>query len=233
MSKKEARVVGGMSEWSGVLKDVFRQIDDGSLAIGHFQAFLEHKNPFAVQAESKREVIIEEWKKLYFTLGISCDFSEVVIPDDPGGFSRVIIMAKGVTPQWAYDKCSGLFRCWKWTDRNLDKVVTSDRTAKNGPYVIRVRDRVEADEELRNMSANDLKRQNIAGITLEERLVYKLKYFKETGKHLDINNWTLCAGSRCSVGRVPYVYWGGAKLGVSWCGPGLAFGGLRSRQTVS
>ncbi len=42
--KKE--IVGSMSEWSGVLKDVFRQIDDGSLGIGHFQTLLEHRNPF-------------------------------------------------------------------------------------------------------------------------------------------------------------------------------------------
>ena len=232
MSKKEARLVGGMFEWSGVLKDVFRQIDDGSLTIGHFQAFLKHKNPFAVQAAA-REVIIEEWKKLYFTLGISCDFSEVVIPDDPGGFSRVIIMVKGVTPQWAYDKCSGLFRCWKWTDKNLDEVVTSDRNAKNGPYAIRVRDRVEADEELRNISTNDLKQQNIASITLEERLVYELWYFRETSKHLDIKNVTLCAGSHYSLGLVPDVNWSGSELRIYRHHPDLAHGYLRSRQTVS
>ncbi len=232
MSKKEARVVGGMSEWSGVLKDVFRQIDDGSLAIGHFQAFLEHKNPFVVQAA--REVIIEEWKKLYFTLGVSCDFSEVVIPDDPGGFSRVIIMAKGVTPQWAYDKCSGLFRCWKWTDKNLDKVVISDRNAKNGPYTVRVRDGVEADEEFKNLSANDIKGKKIVTETLEERLMHELEFFKESGgKHLDVTNITLCTGSRYSDGFVPSVLWRGVKLLVDWCPPGHASGSLRSRQTVS
>ena len=233
MSKKEVRVVGGMSKWSGVLKDMFRQIDDGSLAIEHFQAFLEHKNPFAVQAaQAAMEVIIEEWRKLYFTLGIFCNLSEVVIPDDPGGFNRVIIMAKGVKPQWAYDKCSGLFRCCEWTDENLDEMVTSDRNAKNGPYAVRVRDRVEADRELKNMSANDLKRQNIASITLEERLVYELKYFRETGGYLDIQNVTLCSGSRCSDGDVPDVSWGGGELDVSWGGPDVASGHLRSRQVV-
>ncbi len=39
-------IVGSMSEWSGVLKDIFRQIGDGSLTMGHLQALLEHRNPF-------------------------------------------------------------------------------------------------------------------------------------------------------------------------------------------
>jgi hypothetical protein len=38
--------------------------------------------------------------------------------------------------------------------------------------------------------------RNIRGHYLLERLLYELKYFAETGKHLDIDNLTLCSGSR-------------------------------------
>ncbi|MEK7580630.1 MAG: hypothetical protein AAB465_03430, partial [Patescibacteria group bacterium] len=47
MSKKE--MVGSMSEWSGVLKDFFRQINDGSKTLRQVQLFLENKNPFSEQ----------------------------------------------------------------------------------------------------------------------------------------------------------------------------------------
>jgi len=177
--------------------------------------------------------LLADWQAFYRDLGIDCDLSGVIIPDDPGGFGRVLIMAKSITPQLAYDLCAKNFPCWKYMDDNLDKIVTSERTAKDGSYAIRVRDRVEADEELKNLSANQLKQQNIPGITLEEREIYELKFFKETGKHLDIENWTLCAGSRYSGGRVPDVSWYSGKVSVDWCGPGFAGDGLRSRQAVS
>ncbi|OGM89967.1 hypothetical protein A3J77_00660 [Candidatus Wolfebacteria bacterium RBG_13_41_7] len=177
--------------------------------------------------------IIRDWQQFYLDLGIMYDLSGVRIPDDPGGFKRVIIMTQGVTPQSAYDLCARNFPCWKHTDDNLDEIVTSDRTAKCGSYAIRVRDRVEADEELANRSYNDLKRDGVVGITLEEREIYELKFFKETDKHLDINNWTLCAGSLCSDGGVPNASWSGCELKVDWDGRGDAGGGLRSRAAVS
>jgi len=182
-----------------------------------------------------RELIIKEWEKLYTFLAMPCDLSQVVIPDDPGGFNRVIIMAQGVTPQWAYDKCSGLFRCWKWIDKNLDEVVISDRTPKNGLYAIRVHDRVEADEELKNLSANDIKAQKINTETLEERLMHELKFFMETKKHLDVRNVTLCAASRYGDGDVPDVDWDEryGRLRVNRFFPGGANNGLRARRAVS
>jgi len=181
------------------------------------------------------EAVIREWESLYRELGISCDLSQVVIPTDPGGLTRVLIMAQGVMPRWVYDKASGLFRCWKWTDRNLDEVITSDRTAKNGSYAIRVRDVVEADEDLKNLSADDIKKQKINTETFEERIMHEIKFFKETGKHLDVKNVTLCAASRCSDGHVPDVGWGEffGELHVLWFVPGVAFYGLRARRAVS
>ena len=101
--------------------------------------------------------LLVDWQAFYLGFGIDCDLSGVRIPDDPGGFGRVIITAQGITPQSAYDLCVKNFPCWKFTDRNLDEIVASERTAKDGAYAIRVRDRVEADEELKNRSYNDLK----------------------------------------------------------------------------
>ncbi|MFH1859076.1 MAG: hypothetical protein ABIJ80_02335, partial [Patescibacteria group bacterium] len=177
----------------------------------------------------------QDWQNFYHSLSIDCDLSDIRIPDDPGGFDRVIIMAQGITPQAVFDLCQKEFKCWKWTDKNLDEIITSDRTTKDSTYAIRIRNSVEADKELKNLSANQLKEQNIPGITLEERLIYEIKFFKETGKHLDIKNVTLCSGSRDAGGDVPCVDWLPffGKMRVYWCYPDHRHGGRRSRQAVS
>ena len=98
-----------------------------------------------------------------------------------------------------------------------------------------VRERVEADKELKNRSANDLGGMKIPGITFTERAIYELKYHDETGKDLDIQNITLCSGSRGSVGRVPGVYWFSycSGMNVNCYGPSRARDCLRAREVVS
>jgi len=178
--------------------------------------------------------LLADWQAFYRDVfGIEIDFLNLTIPEKRAGFDRLLILSQGMTLQRLYDKCGELFPSWKWTDENLDKIVTSDRTAKDGAYAIWIRDRVEADEELKNRSADNLKKQGISGNTLEERFAYELKYFRETGKHLDINNVTLCTGSRDDDGDVPNVGWRGGGLDVRWDDSGDADDGLRSRQVVS
>lgn len=50
-------VVGSMSEWSGALKDLFRQIDDGSISLQEIRAFLEHRDPFVVMGDSLGQLV--------------------------------------------------------------------------------------------------------------------------------------------------------------------------------
>jgi len=57
-------------------------------------------------------------------------------------------------------------------------------------------------------------------------------YFRETGKHLDIQNVTLCAGSRSAAGNVPCVDWNDGEVRVRYYDPGLADGDRRGRSVV-
>lgn len=176
-----------------------------------------------------------EWYKFYRDEGIELDTAAIKIPAKRAGFDRLLVIAEGLTAQQVYDKCTEHFACWKYTDSSLDEIVTSnDRDPKKGTYAVWVRDGVEADDELKNRSANDLAKAKIAGETLLERLIHELKYYKETGKHLDIENVTLCSGSRNSDGDVPRVCWGsdGDGLGVDWFYPSDRSGRLRSREVV-
>ncbi len=140
-----------------------------------------------------------------------------------------IDIPQGLTIEQAYKNCEKLFPCWKWT-QNFDKI-NSDRTSKKA-YSIKVKANIEADENLKNLSANDLTEKGIQGITLLERLVLEKDYFQKTGQHLDIQNITLCAGSRSSDGRVPRVCWDGGKLYVGWDCVDGRHDGLRSREVI-
>jgi len=221
-------IVGSMSDWAGVLSEMHRQIKDGSLTLENFIDFTEHRNPFINNPD-----LVQQWKqfyKKYFNLEL--DFSNLKIPKKQPGFNRLIIIAQGLALNQVYNVCSQQFTCWKYAD-DLDEAIVKNERISEKSYAIWLRDRVEADEELKNMSANDLTGKNISGITLLERLIYELKFFDETSKHLDVNNITLCVGSRNSGGRVPCVSWYDGRLEVDWCRPQDADSSFRARAVVS
>ena len=178
--------------------------------------------------------MLADWASFYKEVfGLDLDLSGITIPERKRGFDRLLVIARGMTPQRLFDKCKELFPSWKYADKNLDEVIKSDRTSQNGHYAIWVRDRVEADEENRNLSADVLKERGTAEITLEERMLYESKFFEETGKHLDRSNWTLCGGSRYSDGDVPSAGWSDDRFEVYWSYSYYRRGGLRSRSVVS
>ncbi len=172
----------------------------------------------------------EQWYKSVF--GRDADLYGLEVPDHQPGFDRLLVIAQGLTLNGAYDKCAERFPCWRYKD-DLDKAVTVNDRVPDKTYAIWCRDRVEADEELKSFSADTLKEKGTKCLTLLERIVLELEYYTETGKHLDVSNVILCAGSRCCDGRVPYAYWRGGAFDVGWSYPGDADGRLRARAAVS
>jgi len=176
----------------------------------------------------------KEWEKFYWdVMGITVDLSTVLIPMMPVKSAWwLIVVAPGVTYNQIITALCKLFPVWVFTE-DLDKVIDvakEQRRATNAPYAVWVRATTEADPENANESANNL--VNTDQITLKERLLLDGVYSRWTGRHLDVDNWSLCAGSRSSDGGVPRVGWGGGdcRLHVRWCGPDYADGSLRSRS---
>jgi len=177
------------------------------------------------------------WQGLYKRwFGLQKDFSDLQVPEnyDPRKHFAVIV-AQGLTMNQVVVGMKKRFKVSLYEEDLDASVVHNDRTAENGDYIVLFNKNVEADEEFKNLSANQLKTMSHEGITLLERLLLEVLYFDRTKKHLDISNWTLCSGSRNSDGYVPFVHWlsSDGKLRVSWDDPVCSHVFLRSRSVVS
>lgn len=117
----------------------------------------------------------------------------------------------------------------------LDKSITENDRANSKTRAIWIKESVEADEEHANKSANDIKAAKLVTMTLLERLLYEVVYYTETGKHLDVKNVTLCAGSRYSDNYVPCVDWrpSGSGISIGRCRSNGLSMTIRAREVVS
>ena len=184
------------------------------------------------KATTKNDVVAS-WELFYREIfSLTVDLSMLKLPPRREGFDRLIVVAEGLTPNQVYATCEKHFPCSSYY-KDLDASVPKNDRVPMETYAIWVRDRVEADEELKNLSADDLVDKKTNGETLLERMLHELKYFLETGKHLDLENWTLCNGSRDSGGRVPDANWYGGFFRVSWDCRDHRSPRLRSREVVT
>lgn len=218
--------------WEGIVGMMVQGKRDPEDVLEHIQEIKASSNfrkkPGIVDESVKSQ--LREWARFYKKFfGITLDTRQIRVPAPKEGFDWLIVLAKGLTSESIFAKCKEHFPCWKYSD-NINCI--SDRS-NTETYAVWVRGRIEADEELKNRSAEDNKRDGITGITLPERLILELMHWSEHGKHLDLQNVTLCDGSRGSGGRVPYVYWYDDKLYVDWRCSDDHYDNLRSRQAVS
>lgn len=187
----------------------------------------------SVPEDEDEDEIRTHWEELWREFGVKFDPAKVIIPPTWRDLTRVIMMPRGIRQNQLRDISKSLFPCWLYNEDLETAVPFHDRFPLARSYAIRVRDQVEADEENKNFSANQLAEQNLITETLPERLVHELDHFKLTGDHLDKNNITLCTGSRGSDGGVPRVRWGDGRLRAYWYRPDNTGGVLRARAAVS
>lgn len=208
------------------------------LSTEEIQCWIGKKKKLAAEIrqvlKQSKNVILEEvreWINLYQEcFGIALNLNKIALPDEQEN-TWLVIADEQVTNNQVYDVWGRLFPRYRYT-YDLNKVY--DLHAK-GTIARRFKAVVEADEEHLNRSANDIENTGLTpkAITLRERMLLEIWNFRKTGKHLDINNWTLCAGSRDPDGSVPGVDLHGDRVSVSWRSPDARDGRLRSRVAVS
>lgn len=181
------------------------------------------------------------WSKIYndyFNLDV--DFSNIIIPSfyDPNKHFAIIV-AKCLTPNRIVTAMHQFFDVYINCSEDLNgEFSVNDRVADDN-YVV-IFNRVDFEENLRNLSAKELTEKNIKGITLIERMLLEIMYYSQTGKHLDVGDevGTLCSGSRNSRGLVPCIHWLPGRAGlqiecISASAKGVSGGKLCGREVVS
>jgi hypothetical protein len=226
---------------AGISTEVFYSIFD----VEDTDYWISHKAEFRKRLSELKRVLpvmgdyfdlrVEEqqfWKEHF---GWNVDFGRVFIPPKPEIDSwRIITEPKGMTNNKMFARMEQLFKCWKYAD-DLDTAVSTNIRITENHYAIWVRDGIEPDREFLGKSVREVDPDMKIGQTLLERATLEVKYFAETGKHLDIKGGTRCSGSRQSGGDVPHVHWypDGGTVYVSWNYVGRASGGWGIRRAVS
>lgn len=206
----------------GDLGDLMVKMQHGVITPEHLEKFLNKENPFI-----NLVITLEFVKSVYDDLGIECNFPEVEVPQ---GNVWPVVVPRGMTPARAYAIAQKLFSCHSNRD-NLNKNFPNERARKTKIHFFQAN--VEADEVWKNHSVIHLGKTDVKRlITLTQRILMEIVYFKVTDSHLDINNLTLCAGSRDYEGEVPCAYWADGKFNLGWCGLGSAGSNLRARAAV-
>lgn len=227
-----------LKKFESVLGEITRQLVQGlhcpgkGLSLEQGQVFAEHRNAFPTQASVVSpqgfanggvtyastlnvEEFLDDWAKFLrdvFRIGLPSR-KKIVLPKTRVGFGWGVVMPQDLSAQHMLDVLKSRFdgKLWQWC-QNLDQALNPEkeaRTATNRPYVIWCRDRVEADEELKNLSANDLTERGVNCMTEPERILLEGWFHWKTSSHLDVRNVTLSAGSRYSDGGVPNANWYG------------------------
>lgn len=179
------------------------------------------------------EDLARYYRDFYGRTDIEAEFAKMRWPQERLGFGWLVPVPKGIIASTVLGVLKSKQHMKIYNNYGDVDAGRHDRSSAKRGYAVRFRNRVEADEEWKGKSANDLKQLKVVGTVLTERLLLGSIFVAMTGNHLDIVNWTLCAGSRNPDGSVPIVTWFPGKLLVGWCHPASAYGNLRVREAVS
>ncbi|MFA4975255.1 MAG: hypothetical protein WC839_02705 [Candidatus Paceibacterota bacterium] len=221
-TKSETLSISGIMQKIGSLAGFIVDFLTTLLSEVQIDYWLGHKNELKKKLREVFSIvdeyanIREEWQKFYKThFNWDVDFSRVIIPNRPDGNWRLLFIAKGMTMNKAFDCCKAIFKSWRYSD-DLDKTIPTNIRTSSDNYAVWVRDDIEPDIEYLGKSTRQADADMKIGITVLERIILEIKYFSETGNHLDIKGVTFCSGSRYSDGYVPNAYWDSVGFLVSW-----------------
>lgn len=216
----------------GMMADLCHKLQYGNRTPKQLDLFLKGENPFTT-VEGDLTELIKTWERhLKRWYGIKFPFSRVKIPEIKQDFNWIVPLPACLRENRIYEVLAKHFPCWKYTN-DLDRAMVRDNFDREKNLVIRIRDRQEADEEFKGLSAEDLDKKQTKTLNLRGRGIVEGWYFDLTDKHLDVENITLCAGSRDSVGHVPGADWYFGGFRVRWYSPQSAFPDIRARAVVS
>lgn len=204
----------------GALADLNHKLKTGNISFSELTTFLKRKNPFEEQQkrnkvrEQKLETVPDiNWQMVYDLLGMTSEY-KVFYAENSKLFATeaehwLVPVIVGVTPSKIVDVFKSREVAVQSLYSDIDAGIRKEGLDKmDESHLRKFKRSVNAMEHL-NKSANTLQGERVECITLVERLLLGLGYFLATGKHLDAQTITLCAGSRNSDANrnVPNVWW--------------------------
>lgn len=210
-----------------------RQVAREEAARPRIEILSEHPKPCANRTVDEQ---VFGLKQMYEKLGWNFTESGLSIPKRQEGIDRLLVFADTkLTNNCVYDICDASFSSWRYVN-DLNSAVPAgndQRHPSRGVYATWVRDEVGPDQDLMGLSANTIAERGLNIETLLEYQIHHLIHFHETGKHLDPRMLTLCAGSRDSVGYVPFARWSVDEFEVRWYDPASRNPLIGARQAVT
>jgi signal peptidase I len=164
------------------------------------------------------------------------DFSDVIIPRiyNPKEHFGVIVSAN-----------TSIIKVIKTVEKRLnmhvylgacqDKVIKNHNRPLNKNYVVIFENNIASDRWYMDLSANDLEKRGVVGITLLERLLLEILYYQKTFNHLEGETSTLCAGSRNADNNTFNVFWNSdlGKVHVDVVRPSQYWHTMRTRAVIA
>lgn len=161
--------------------------------------------------DASAQVYFEEWRGFFKLVGVpvgSLDGTKIPLKNlDQSNFKRLIITSGDMRYKSLAKICKANFDI-SFPYENMEGA-TKRREERFPNYrsAIWVKDSQESDKDNHRKSWRDLLKEEHIGINLRERVIFHLKYYLETGKHLDDKKTaTLCSGTQFPENKVPYVY---------------------------
>jgi len=148
--------------------------------------------------------ILNGWKELYRDLGIAFHPEKISIPRKVKKFSSLIVVAEGVTVPLLCQAYRDIGLYGKVKEGIVDEVM-SKRSAHKGSYACLMCDEKEVGGEFRGIAPLRLKKLDVTFCTIEERMLFGLKYILENGELPDQETITLCVESAIPSGNVPGI----------------------------
>lgn len=188
----------------------------------------------------QNEANLERWKDVYKKLfHKEVEFTNLVIPRRPPEMAKMrLIIVAGELLSWTkncpidglHKALNNHFRCGIGFENADEYVIHNDRSLMEGSYAVWVKDKLQSDERFAWRSLNDLLATGHKGMTVLERQLFEADVFFQTGKHLDTQSVTTCAGSRGQTHSAIQADWSADRFYLWNSGDGSVSSNRRSRQ---
>lgn len=135
------------------------------------------------------EMALAEWSHFYEEqFGVSVDMSKIKIPERQEEFDRLIVVPEEVNLNNIVEVCKKHFKVINHIGSDVDNFDLDNGISDfrpEGSYAVWLEESDTASSDYTIYSGERLRDEGIRTTTLKEYLLYHLKYFIETGKHLD------------------------------------------------